>query len=72
MKGKLWTKVSSDARDLVKMMLTIDSKKRISAQKALDHPWFGLIRDIKIDSAVEKEERLDTKTLNRLKVSHGC
>lgn len=70
MKGKLWTKVSHDARDLVKMMLTIDPKKRISAKKALDHPWFGLIKDIKIESAVESEQRLDSKILKRLKVCY--
>lgn len=31
--------LSSDAKDLIKKLLTVDAKSRISAADALDHPW---------------------------------
>lgn len=65
--GKTWAKVSYDARDLISRMLTVNPKKRISAQKALDHPWFGLINEIKIKSFKEEEDKIDTIILERLK-----
>ncbi|KAK4759429.1 hypothetical protein SAY87_022560 [Trapa incisa] len=34
-----WPKVSDNAKDLVKKMLEPDPKKRLSAQKVLEHPW---------------------------------
>ncbi|KAG0492702.1 hypothetical protein HPP92_006100 [Vanilla planifolia] len=34
-----WPKVSESAKDLVKKMLDPDSKRRLSAQQVLDHPW---------------------------------
>lgn len=33
-------KVSSEAKDLISKMLVMDPNDRISAKKALDHPWF--------------------------------
>lgn len=36
-----WKKVSSAGRDLVKQLLQVDPKKRISAIEALNHPWFN-------------------------------
>ncbi|CAI8584844.1 unnamed protein product [Vicia faba] len=35
-----WPKVSDNAKDLVKKMLDPDSKRRLTAQEVLDHPWF--------------------------------
>lgn len=35
-----WTKVSDDAKDLVKKLLCYDYNKRIEAEEALKHPWF--------------------------------
>ena len=32
--------VSSSSKDLIKKLLVMDPKKRISAQEALNHPWF--------------------------------
>lgn len=34
-----WDKISSEAKDLVKNLLQIDSTKRLSAEQALSHPW---------------------------------
>lgn len=40
MKGDDWNKVSDEAKDLVKKMLTYKYEDRISAEEALKHPWF--------------------------------
>ncbi|GAB4835229.1 Calcium-dependent protein kinase 8 [Ancistrocladus abbreviatus] len=34
-----WPKVSDNAKDLVKRMLSPDPKRRLTAQEVLDHPW---------------------------------
>jgi serine/threonine protein kinase len=34
-----WTRISSEAKDLVSKMLVRDPKKRITPQLALEHPW---------------------------------
>ncbi|KFG30368.1 calcium-dependent protein kinase CDPK3, partial [Toxoplasma gondii p89] len=34
-----WTQVSDEAKQLVKLMLTYEPSKRISAEEALNHPW---------------------------------
>lgn len=37
-----WKPLSSEARDLVAKMLARDPNDRISAQEALNHPWFHI------------------------------
>jgi calcium-dependent protein kinase len=37
---KEFDKISREAKDLIKKMLTYDPLKRISALECLDHPWF--------------------------------
>ncbi|KAL4439082.1 hypothetical protein ABPG74_008857 [Tetrahymena malaccensis] len=39
MDGPEWDLVSEDAKDLVKKMLVVDSKKRMTVDQALKHPW---------------------------------
>ena len=34
-----WDVVSSDAKDLVRRMLTVDFSKRITTRQVLAHPW---------------------------------
>ena len=34
-----WDPISDDAKDLIRKMLTVDPKDRITCQGALDHPW---------------------------------
>jgi len=34
-----WKDISLNAKDLIRRMLCLDTKKRISAEEALDHPW---------------------------------
>lgn len=35
-----WEGVSEDAKDLIKKMMTVDVKKRVTMADALNHPWF--------------------------------
>mmetsp|Transcript_7380 Transcript_7380/g.12421 ORF Transcript_7380/g.12421 Transcript_7380/m.12421 type:complete len:993 (-) Transcript_7380:289-3267(-) len=39
--GPLWDSKSPEARDLVKGLMCYDPRKRLSAMKALAHPWLG-------------------------------
>jgi calcium/calmodulin-dependent protein kinase I len=34
-----WTDVSDEAKDFIKKLLVLDSKKRYTAKQALEHPW---------------------------------
>merc|ERR1711920_1151228 len=34
-----WDAISEEAKDLVRVMLTIDPKKRITAREVATHPW---------------------------------
>ncbi|KAK4481382.1 hypothetical protein RD792_012270 [Penstemon davidsonii] len=50
-----WPSISNGAKDLIKKMLTIDPKRRITAAEALEHSWLkidGEASDKPIDSAV--------------------
>lgn len=40
-----WKGVSSQAKDLIQKLLTLDPKKRISSQDALHHEWFSCTRE---------------------------
>lgn len=35
-----WSDVSAHAKDLIRKLLTVDTKKRLTARQALRHPWF--------------------------------
>ena len=39
---RIWQKITTEAFDLVKKMLTENPADRISAEEALLHPWFNL------------------------------
>ena len=39
LEGEEWEGVSEGAKDLIKKMLTVSIKDRVSAQEALSHPW---------------------------------
>ena len=36
-----WDSISKEGKDLVRQMLQVDARKRISASKALEHPWLA-------------------------------
>jgi len=56
-----WTNISDSAKDLIKRMLTVDPKKRITADDALEHPW--------IIGHTAKEDKLSTTVIDRMKRS---
>jgi len=35
-----WNDISVDAKDLIKKLLTVDPKQRITIEEAREHPWF--------------------------------
>lgn len=37
--GEEWRSISKKAKDLISKLLTVDPKKRYTAQQALEHPW---------------------------------
>ena len=37
--GDIWNEISDDAKDLIKKLLILDPDERLSAKKALLHPW---------------------------------
>jgi serine/threonine protein kinase len=41
MSQHLWSHVTDEGKDLVKKLMTLDPKSRITAKDALDHPWFN-------------------------------
>ena len=38
--SKHWSSVTSDAKDLIRKLLTVNPQDRISLKDALQHPWF--------------------------------
>ena len=37
----IYVKVTSDAKDLIDKMMSVDPAKRATAKAALDHPWIN-------------------------------
>ena len=59
-------KVSSSAKDLIKKLLIMNPKERISAQDALNHPWFKEKKSKELYNRIKDESTL-TKMINNLK-----
>lgn len=49
-----WTLVSEEAKNLVKLMLTFEPSKRISAEEALSHPWIVKLTSHKDEEVMGK------------------
>lgn len=61
-KDEIWEKISDGAKTLIKKMLEMNPSKRLSAQEALDDPWFTKV--------IEKgavDQPLAEQNLNNLK-----
>eukprot|EP00931_Biecheleriopsis_adriatica_P055042 TRINITY_DN32465_c0_g1_i1.p1 TRINITY_DN32465_c0_g1~~TRINITY_DN32465_c0_g1_i1.p1 ORF type:complete len:627 (+),score=159.20 TRINITY_DN32465_c0_g1_i1:41-1882(+) len=56
-KKEVWAKVSKDGQDFVKQLLVVDPKKRMTAQKAMEHPWLAIreSHDASVDEALMKD-----------------
>nr|GMD06941.1 calcium-dependent protein kinase-like [Ipomoea batatas] len=64
-----WPSISNGAKDLVRRMLTLDPRKRISSASVLEHPWLregGEASDKPIDSAVLSRMK-QFRAMNKLK-----
>jgi len=48
----VWKRKSSEAKQLIKQLLEIDPKKRISAKDALDSPWIVKKNHVEFDAVV--------------------
>ena len=46
-----WHDVSDEANDLVRLLLTVDPKQRVTAKEALQHPWMIAAEDVQGDVA---------------------
>jgi len=46
--AKEWDPVSAEAKDLIRRLLVVDIKKRLTAKQALEHDWFKLIERPKL------------------------
>ncbi|KAK8487435.1 hypothetical protein V6N11_076655, partial [Hibiscus sabdariffa] len=63
-----WPSISESAKDLLRKMLTMDPKKRLTAAQALEHPWLreGEASDKPINSAVLTRMK-QFRAMNQLK-----
>ena len=46
-----WDNISADGKDLVKKLLELDVKKRLTAAQVLAHPWMGAAPTVALDGA---------------------
>uniref|UniRef100_A0A7S1ZH63 Calmodulin n=1 Tax=Trieres chinensis TaxID=1514140 RepID=A0A7S1ZH63_TRICV len=53
MKSKTWKNISPSAKEFVKEMLQVDSKKRPSARAALQHPWLNRVHQERSNASRE-------------------
>lgn len=68
-KGKVWHKVSQEAQDLIKKLLTTDPNIRLGAKEALHHPWVKQARTddpSKLDNTVIQSLKVQKKKMNDL------
>ena len=63
MTGRLWDSISEGAKDLIRLMLDVDPRRRISAQKILSHPWITR-RDKLNNSKLERRGKNSIKVLS--------
>lgn len=48
LEGPIWDKFSVECKDFIRLLLDIDPKTRVSAQKALENPWLEVRRGNKL------------------------
>lgn len=46
MEGEPWMEISCEAKDLIRKILVVDPKKRITVKEALEHKWFEEKREL--------------------------
>jgi serine/threonine protein kinase len=53
--GGVWQVVSSDAKSLIKKMLTYKYLDRVTAREALNDPWFTNASSVMVDKEIMRE-----------------
>lgn len=53
-----WNDISEDAKDFVAGLLTLDTKRRMTAQEVLDHPWIQNLAELPTKELKGATERL--------------
>ena len=66
-----FSRVSDSCKDLIRKMICVDRKKRYTAQKCLEHPWFKEALGKKDDGPEGGEENIDKEVIDRLKAFKG-
>ena len=66
LKSHPFDKISESGKDLIRKLLTKDIKQRISAQDALNHPWFKEQKSKELYNEIQ-DEKIVEKLLNNLK-----
>lgn len=49
MDDKIWLSISSEAKELIKLMLTYDYSNRPFAEEILKNPWFNNASKVDVD-----------------------
>lgn len=63
-KNPEWGNITEEGKDLIKKLLVLDPKKRLSSQEALKHPWFQMKNN---KHEYEKNSHFDAKLFKILK-----
>ena len=62
--GSIWSQISQEAKNLIKMLLNYEPAHRIDARAAINHPWF---QEMNVAERAKNKEYMNVKTINRLK-----
>lgn len=58
--GEAWSHVSAEAKSLIRKLLVVDPKRRLTAHRALRHPWFAELRRHEQTVARERAKSADS------------
>ena len=59
--GPVWLRLSGDVKDLIRRLLVVDPKKRLSAEQAMEHPWFSSLPEYRRRDASAKGHQQQRK-----------
>jgi serine/threonine protein kinase len=57
-----WSKISENAKDLIRKLLVVNPNKRFTAKQALDHPWIKDINaNVHLSTTLEQLKKFNAK-----------
>ncbi len=68
--SKVFENISNDAKDLIRLMLTLDYKKRIDARTAIKHNWFKIKLDGKTKEVYKTYQKEILNNLRNYQTDH--